>query len=33
MVFSTLLIRCQYGSEEKTFRAYATVKAAQTAEQ
>ena len=30
MVFATLTIHCQYGDEEKTFRAYATVKASET---
>ena len=30
--FATLTIRCRYGEEEKTYRAYATVKPAQAAE-
>ena len=29
MVFATLTIHCQYGEEDKTFRAYATVKPAE----
>ena len=33
VVFATLTIHCQYGDEDKTFRAYATVKPAQAAEQ
>ncbi len=33
MAFATLTIHCRYGDEEKTFRAYATVKAPQIAEQ
>ena len=31
-VFATLSIHCQYGDEDKTFRAYATVKPAEAAE-
>lgn len=32
LVFSTLTIHCQYGDEDKTFRAYATVRPAQASE-
>ncbi len=32
VVFATLTIHCQYGDEDKTFRAYATVKPVQTSD-
>ncbi len=32
VVFATLTIHCQYGDEDKTFRAYATVRPVQTSE-